>query len=789
MVTEGTPRVDDAGLRDTGPGDTGPGDAPSSTAAPRTGRRGLPEWLVVVLVGIGAAAAYVIPYLQHPLFYYVGDNPESFVPLWHHFGESLRAGVWPTMDPSGWYGGNYTADTAYALWNPVELVNYVIVSLFDDLASGAAFVMIEFMALLAMASYLLCREYGATRTISVVVGVAIPVTGFTLYYEAAGWPAGLMAFTWVAWFWWAARRHVRGQMSPILPFVLGVLGMLTGNPYATLGLMIVIFGIALELLLAKRIRQLVHLLVMSACVGISGILVFFPLLGVMKISSRQELAMILNDTFMVPDLGDLAGSSAPSYLPSITNWNNAVLENLPSTYFIWFAIPLLPWLRWTALRRPARPIASLAAIIGVYAFMVLGPSNFWLFRWPIRLVEYLYLGLGVLLAVLLSAGLATDRFRRRALATGGLVLLGAYLSFAVRPEFWRMHLAVAVAMAALSLGVVVAYRRGGWVAAGAVMMIGTIGVLTYQTNRIPVNGGGGVAVEPPRSVSRLEQGTAAYRGTVLQLANQSSVRTQDQDDGEMLFGNLSVAAGIEAINRYSGIGYAEFTTALCMDYKGVTCAGSFDALWKLVPQTGTTLIDALRVDTLVLQNKLFPQIVGKAPKPGWRLELRDEVRTVWVREQPSTLPGRVSYAQYGTEVLSSDSRYETETTRVRVSAQGGELIYARLAWPGYAATLDGRPIEIRDGTAGLLTVALPPGEHELRIEFQAPGLRLGFITLAGATGVVLLQSVLWWVGRRRRASADAPRQPADGHAEPAPDTIEPVLSHAGSHAGPHPENH
>lgn len=745
---------------------------------PRSVLRRLPEWLVVLLVGLGAAAVYVIPYLQHPLFYYVGDNPESFVPLWHHFGEQLRAGHWPTMDPSGWYGGNYTADTAYALWNPVELVNYVIVSLFDNLAAGAAFVMIEFMALLAMATYLLSREYGAGRVPAVVIGVALPITGFTLYYEAAGWPAGLMAFTWVAYFWWAARRHARGEMSPIPAFIFGVLGMLTGNPYATLGLMIVVFGIAVELLVGKQIRALVHLLVMSAMVGLSGVLVFFPLLGVMSISSRQELAMIANDTFMVPDLGDIAGFSAPTYLPSITNWGGALLESLPSTYFIWFAVPLLPWLRWSALRRPARSLVSVGVITGVYAVLVLGPSNAWLFRWPIRLIEYLYLGLGIVLAVLLSAGLATDKFRARAFGTGGLVLFGAYLSFSVRPEFWRMHLAAAIAMAALSLAVVYTYRSRGWLATGAVLLIGTIGVLTYQSSRIPVNGGVGVAIEPPRSVSKLEKGTEVYRGTVLQLANQSTVRTQDQDDGEMLFGNLSVAAGIEAINRYSGIGYAEFTTALCMDYKGVTCPAAFDVLWKPIQQTDVALIDALRVETLVLQNKLFPDIVNKAPKPGWSLALKDDVRTVWLRDEAPAYPGRVSWAQRGTEVLSSDSRDEIETTKVRVPAQGGELIYARLAWPGYVATIDGKPVEVVDGQAGLINISLPPGEHEVRLEFVAPGLHLGLWILIGATGVVVIQSVIWWTARRRRPATGAEAE--TGSEEDHGATIEPALTHAGS---------
>jgi hypothetical protein len=754
----------------------------------RASRRRLPEWLVVIGVGVVGALVFIIPYLQNSIFYYVGDNPESFVPLWHHYGEQLRSGQWPTMDPSGWYGGNYAAETAYSLWNPVTLVNYLAVSLFDDLAAAAALVMIEFLALLSMATYLLAREYGAARVPSAVVAIAIPGTGFTLYYEAAGWPAGLMAFTWVAWFWWAARRHARGAMSPLVPFVFGVLAMTTGNPYATLGLVIVLVGIGVELLVRRDYRKLGHLAVMGACVGASLALVFLPLLGVMSVSSRQELAAIVNDTFMVPDLGDLAGSSAPTYLPSITNWAGAVRESLPSTYFIWFAIPLLPWLRWGTLRRAARPLTSVAVVSGLYALAVVGPSNLWLFRWPIRLIEYLYLGLGVLLAVLLSAGLARDRLRERALATGALVVFGGYLSFAVRPEYWRMHFAAMIAVLALVLGAVLAYRRWGWRAFGAVLLVGTIGVVTYQTSRIPVLEKGGIAVEPPRSVSRMENGTASYRGTVLQLASQTPVRTPDMDDGEILFGNETVAAGLSAINRYSGIGFAEFTSALCMDYKGslTNCRdpnGAYDGLWRVVPGTGAPLIDALRVETLVLQDWLLPEVVTRTPPQGWRVEVRDGTRTVWIRENPLPHPGRVSFASGGTEVVSADAQTEHERVTFRAPEQGGRLVFARLAWPGYTATIDGQPVEVGNGEAGLITIAVPAGEHVLELDFRAPGLRLGAFILIGATGVVLVQSVLWWLaGRRGRRGRPAGTGPDPAGPEAADDTIPAVLTHAGSPA-------
>ncbi len=745
--------------------------------------RSVPEWLWVIAIGLIGAVVFLIPYLQNPYFYYVGDNPESFVPNWYHYGEQLLKGIWPTIDSAGWYGGNYIGEAAASTWNPVLVLCYIVVAQFNSLTAAAAFVMVTHLCLLAMGTYLLAREYGAARVSSTVFAFAVPLTGFTLYYEAAGWPAGLAAFVWVTWFWWAARRFARGASSPLLPFLIGAMAMTVGNPYAALGLIIVMFGIGVELLVRKNVRTFVQLAIMGACVGSVAVLVFFPLLGAMPVTSRQELAMIANDTFMVPGVGDLVSSSAPSYLPAITNWNGQVRESLPSTYFVWFAIPLLPWLRWRTLLTPARSLVSLAVVGGIYAMLTFGPSNLWLFRWPIRLVEYLYLSIAVVFAVLLSKGLAKDHLRNRTIATIGLVGVGAYLSFAVRPEYWRMHAIATVLVLVFFFAALWAYRKRGWMALGVALLIGTIGVATYQTNRIPYPG---VEVGPPivpaSDVSQVKAGTAEFKGTYLQLAAQGLVKgTSEQDEGEVMFGNLSVLTGHESITRYSGIGFTKFTQALCMDYKGSVCPDAYRNAFRPVQGTNIPLIDALRVETLVLQDALFPNVVNNPPPRGWTVVAREDGATVWTRDAPLPYPGRVSWASRGVTVASSTSEPATEQVKFNAPTGGGQLIFARLDWPGYSATIDGKTVEVRNGDAGLITIDVPAGEHTLALDYATPGLRLGVMLVGGATLVVLIQTLWWWrtVRRTRRRNDAAPQNGPDGGVDDATTDISPVLTHAG----------
>jgi hypothetical protein len=715
--------------------------------------RRAPEWLVTAGVGVLAALIGAIAQWQGTFFYYVGDNPESFIPLWHKVGAALREGQWLGFDPTAWTGGNLVGEAAYGMFNPVTLANTVLISGFDDLSLAAATVMVEFLAILAMGTYLLAREYGAGRVPAVIVATAMPVTGFTLWYEASGWPAGLMAFTWVTHFWWSARRHARGRLIPLVPFLFGFLAMTTGNPYAALGLVAVLAAIGVELLLQRQFARLAHLTVMGACVGLVAPLVFLPLLSTSSVSARQQLANIANDTFLVPDLGDLAGASSPTYLPSILNWNGALLEQLPSTYLAWFVLPLLPWLRWGAFRSRAGSLTSLGVLGGAYLLATLGPSNFWLFRWPVRLIEYLYLAAAVLFAVALSAGLATDRVRRRALASGAIVVLGGYLAWAVQPGLYRVHAAGVVGVAVLVALAVLAAHRRGMAALGVVVVVGTAGVVALQTGVFPPVPEGQTPHYPAYDLSDMAEGTAGYEGTVLQLAAISGVTTDQMRAGELLFGNLPRATGIESIGAYSGIGFLEFNEELCIDYRGATCPEAFDRLWD---PTGNgvpvPLVDALRVSTLVIQRSLVPDAARETPPEGWRVLDRTPVRTVWVREQPLDGDGRVSWVSPGVEVLDDSASARRESVRYR-SDGPGRVLFARLAWPGYTATVDGREIEVEDGPAGLVAVDLPAGSGTLELRHTTPGLRLGALTAAGAAAVAIVQSAVWlWQRRRSQAS-------------------------------------
>jgi hypothetical protein len=684
--------------------------------------------------------------VRNKLFYFWDDSAAQFIPMYRALGERVLAGHWPTMlDPDAWMGGNIAAESLFGEWNLVNVGNYVLVASLPDLAVAAAIVKTEYLVLLAVGTYLLCREYGAARWASSALAVALPFSGFTLYFEASSWAAGLMSFAWIPLLWWAIRRYLNGRSLAIWPFVIGFLTITSGNPYGLLAVGVVVLGLAVEMLLTKR--KIWQLAAISACLGGVALLVFLPLVGNSGVSWRENREMF-NSGQLVPSLTDVLDLSMPSHQPKIAGFDaGSIRIEVPALYFAWFIMPLLPWLHWK--RADWRMLAGPLTVAGTYLLLTLGPSNFWWFRWPLRLVEYLFLGVAVVFAVVLSKGLRTDHLARRIGGTAAILAAGAYLSFASWPKAAAKHL-VSILVLALLVGALVLVARKGsrWMV--AVLQLGTVAVLALQLLWFPTNKALPSYVFPT-SVADLKSSFGdRYHGNTFQVADLNKVDPRDRPERDLLFGNMYRAAGVQSTTSYSGIGHRDFHKALCLTWRGSTCGDVYNRLWE--PARGApTLADALRLETVVVQRALIdkPQV-----PPGWRVADRTNVVTVLRRDDPVRWPhGRLS--AISPDVSADDDECtgpRSEQVRFhRLKPGPAAMMFARINWPGYRAELNGAELPVRDGPAGLVAVQLPDGVDagELRLRWTPPGQRLGFAgVLTGLLGALTLTGLQ--VRRRRR---------------------------------------
>ncbi|MER7001472.1 hypothetical protein ABT297_00225 [Dactylosporangium sp. NPDC000555] len=727
--------------------------AVAETHLPRRRAAWWPEVRTVVTVAVLVGVIAVIPVWSNHLFYFWDDSGAEFLPQWYSMGEALRRGQWPILWPDMWMGGNLLAEGLYGVWNPVVLGNAVLITFMPDLALAALVLKAEIMAILAVGVYLLAREYGAVRWAAAVVAIAMPFAGFTLWHDASAWAAGLLSYAFSSYFWWATRLHLRGRLNPAVPFIFGYLIITVGNPAGVMMFLVIGAALGLERLLERDWKALVRLTVVGVAVGLVTFVVFYPIRATVNaVSWRSTSALPSNDGSLVPRLGDFLNLSSPTYLPNFPHW--LVAMSTPVTYLAWFVIPLAPWLSWSALRRLRG--GSVGPVVVGFGAMVLTllPSSLWLFRYPVRFIDYLYATVGVCFALVLSNGLRNDLWRRRAAGTAAIVVVQAYLAWAVRPELLDQHLNTALVVAALVAGAVLAAR---WrpMFLSAVLVAGTAVVLAMQVSFFPANMniyGWRLAHDIAEMRERFAD---RYRGNVLQISPVPALTFEDMRSDrawrDMLMGNMYPVAGVRSLNSYSGIGFLSFSSALCMEYAGHGCPEMYDRLWLTEASTGRPLVDLLRIDTLVVSNR-GTKPIDQAPN-GWQVTERTQYVIVLKRTQPLPQPdGRVSWTDSGVTVVSDTARREPNDPGEDVRYRGsGRIMIAMLAWPGWRATVDGREVPVTMGPAGLVEVTVPdagPDGGTLHLHFEPPGLRKGRILLILGVCLGLGYGVIAAVRRR-----------------------------------------
>lgn len=732
-------------------------ETPTAEQAPEehtaAGRSTSARWWALGVCVVTAVYS-LLPLLGSYRFFMRGDTAAQFAPIWFHLGDLVRAGNWPpVIDADAWAGGNYAGEALFGVYNPLNVLIWLGVSYSPDLLVAVTLVKCCILVLLALGVHLLCREYGAAPWAAAAVATAIPFSGFTLYWDAGSWPSGLLAFAYAPWVWWIFRRVLRQRANPIWGFVVGALAVTQGNPYGTLAVAVIGAGLLVEGILGGNWRGVTRLAALGACVAAFLPLVYIPLLEASDLSYRNAPALFANNGKLRPRVSDLLFASAPTYVPRF----QAIIGEMkvPGTYFCWFLLPLLPWLRFRVLRDRWRELSAVGVIGVCYLLLTTGPARLWLFRWPLRLIEYFYLTIGILLAVTLSQGFARDRRRARTVATGLIVVALGFITWAEDPARLRAAAAGTLILAVLS-GLLVVWVRREAVALGLVglLLVGGTGLVLVSQSLIFGENASSRPWRFPNDVSALEEQFSSLDGQTIQFAR---FDRRQPDDGQrisrhwdsFLAGSMYQVAGVDAVNNYTGMGYGRFWKSLCMSYEGYTKPCGYRKVWKPVRKGGAPLVDLLKLETMVVQPK---QAKGVTPLPGWETVEAGEA-IVLERSDPLPYPdSRLSFASPSIDVSSAESLGDHhEKVSFESGAKGGTLTFAMLDWPGYHATIDGKEVDLREHPAGLVSVKVPPNTSGvLEVDYQTPKIHLSLAAAGVGTAGALLLGVFPVLLRRRR---------------------------------------
>ncbi|MEU0543686.1 hypothetical protein ABZ319_27835 [Nocardia sp. NPDC005978] len=710
---------------------------------------------------------YAAVLLANARHFFTDDTESQYTGLWVAMGRALRAGEFPVLWPEQWMSGNNTMDDA-GLFNPPQLLIDLLAPSFDNMALYATIVKLVFAIIAALGVYRICLAYGGRPAWSAVAGIAFPLSGFFLFFDEASWMTALTGTAWLVHAWASAVRYTRGQGGPIPVFVFLYLTISTQYIFPAIEAMLMLAAVVVgEILYRRAWAQVARLAAVSACAGLAGLLTFLPSMLSAKVTWRGT-AQINNDQFLTVPWSESLNASLPSTLPAFNSWWGYI-QPMPITYIAWFLIPALAFVDWHKARDSWRELSAPALFAVVMLMWAAGPGTIGPLRWPARVLPMVAIGLLVLVCVLLGRFATVRDVRARGIAALVLILALWVRSFSADPHNVVRHVLAAAVLIGAGALVVWLGRTRGTALACAAAIAAMFPIAFWQVS----------AAQPtPTSynmpTNRSEAGAVFpdFPGTTIQLADrgllQPGDRSLDGAYGSLVFGNYAKSLELEYVNGYTPTGHFYFGELLCMRWDSSVCPEAYGRLFAPEATTGTPLVDILKLDRVVLQRALFPTVRDEPAPAGWKwVDQPGHEKYIWVLEREngliSTVNGRVSDAKN----VTATSLSETDTTsRVRVSsAEGGRVVFARLSWPGYRVTLDGKPLPITTIAKSIVAVNIPAGTDnaELVLTWRPPGWKIGIGTAAaGLAGLGVLQ----WLYIRSHRTEDEPGPAEQSAGEP-----------------------
>lgn len=732
-------------------------------AAPDSTRRR--RWLWGSITVLMVAAGYVTVLSVNDRFFYMDDTESGAIPNWIYLGRILRTGTMPSLTPEQWMAGNYPVEGQGGLWNPVQIAINMIAPSVDNMVLFATATKFAFAAIMALGVYRVCLEYGARPAWAAVAGVAVSFTGFSLFYDQASWVTALTSTAWVLQAWASAVRYSRGRSGPLPTFVFLYLALSVGylHPALCAGILVACLAVG-EYLYQGKWQPSLRLLVVGACAGAAGAITFLPGALSGDVTWRTDEGNVYNDNFLTAPWSETFTASMPSALPAIQAWQGEV-QPWPVTYIAWFLIPALAFVDWQAVGKTLRSLSGTLIFLGVMLIAAAGPSSLGPLRWPGRVLPFVAFAALIVVCVLLSRHGTLRSLRTRCVVGAVLVAVMVLRAGSSTPLLFGTHLLWGLVILAAGAAVLFVASRFGIAAVAGLLMASTLPVVHFQVSENPYESQWLL----PAKQSEAKAAFPDWAGNNLQLGTRDleprENLTLDATWSTLTWGNYAKLLDLSYVNAYTSIGFEEFGDRLCMEYDGSTCYDSVFDAFATEPTTGMTYVDLMLIDRVILQRAQYPDADANPAPPGWKWTQYPENPHVadfaYVLERIdgpiSHRNGRVAHA----EDVTARSVAETDaTSSVNVSSpDGGRVVFARLDWPGYSATLNGEPVGTYAVDGIFVAVDVPAGtvDGTLNLTWTPPGRSIG---LAGIGLGLLGLAVLEVHFLRSRRAGPAARDPA-----------------------------
>jgi len=686
---------------------------------------------LLTLVGV------LIPHWITPGYYYDDDVRHYFMVAIHLIGTELQQGNWPLLTLRSAYSGDLIGEGQFGLFNPLTLLLYVVVSRISDLGSGALFYAGFHLVAMALGVYALARRFAIQAPWAALGGIAYATGGMNSYWYAPSWWNALTANSWLIWAlvgWLSVFQQRRA-------FLLAALGtaalLMSGWAHGSVALALCVGILALHYSgQSKTSAPILDALAVGFGALLVSLLAIVPLAFHVLETDRAH-SSVFHNGILSATLENLISIGWPSHEMAWPHFFGSRAAQ-PHYYAAWFILPVLLLNArhvGTAWRERSSGFKVLVLLSGVFAVLSLGPEQIGPLRWPFRFVPYFQLF--ALLATLKLASMHPPRLGSP-IPLALLGLFGFFICWQQAPGDLVYHLSFSL------LGFVAAWtafvqkdgRVGSAILLGTTLLIAAAIHLEWPRND-------NVGHWPAPSAGKIDATVPLEAGRVLIL--QPQARDDAQSWKSLPSGNVALWENRPFINGYSPVRHSVLARTFCFNTWSWSCDQAVDRLLALDSTTGVDRASLLRIEEVRTAAGTLGRTMEKlAPDRGFVRVGATSDHTIWRRPIVS-LPGTLSWHSPKLQIRTAgpasaaEERYHVKNT----DGQSARMIWARIDYPGYRATLDGTPLPLDAYDGMLVAVTIPPhAEGELVLTHRLPG--WPWTPIAALAGVLMVMARAHW---------------------------------------------
>lgn len=690
---------------------------------------------------------------RFPDFFFIDDAQNEHLPFFTEMGRLWLAGELPLLTTRTFEGGNIHADMVLSPFAPQTILTSLVAALSEGHRIPTLFFAWLNLTLVICGGAWLASTYQLGARWGLLVGFLFATQPTFLFVYCASWWNTASAFAWFV-IGFAALRHL--QASPSVPRLLLAVAAACFVFLAAGTHMQIAYGLTWLALCAtdrwaneRRAGSFCLWLVLPVALLLAALPVMSEYLAVSHLTTR-EVSVHNRRNLLVPHWGMLLNFFNPLYF-SHFSWFNGY-RYMPVSWAYTTAVGLVALLMFTAPRRMTRDDAVLVALGSVVLLLCFMPSQWGPLRWPFRMLPVLAIFLTVFCIRRVALGTWRPDLRRASTVFGISVAASLIGWFSSRESLLEVDALMRAQLTLFLLGgacVTAAFvgqranvEKAWWVWASCVSGLAFVLAVEF-TGSLASNGFPHFRLPEHKQAVRVDA-----PGYVLSLCpdgfSATASHPSDLSSAQLLL------YGMRSVNGYTPVGHRVISPYFAAPRREL-----LHRLTLEVPgYEGLRAYEAFRISRIyVCKTDLDEDLSTRLAGAGLQAHALDQRRVEFAAStrDEGSLSG-VSGRAAVRFVHAKGERQEVFRVTPGDADATTQLIFSRVFWPGYSASLDGQALPVRMHPTGLVAVDLPRAARGVLTLSYAP-VSSRVAAASFASGLVLLSLSLFWLARTRARAA------------------------------------